>query len=167
MPDFGTQVGVGVHFCAVFSEPPPDHDRQGLPGGFAGYGAHVQSVADRFDGITLHRDVRTRGQLRSSARPLLFVKVLDIANWNVRPGSAQAVGVDFADVLQRIETGEAIAHLAADHDLAQAMGVQGSPTRMLNEGRQKLFGDVGYGILAALVTGLLAQARRIDASRCA
>ena len=96
-----------------------------------------------------------------------FEQALDIANWSVQRGIAQALGVDFADVLQRIETGEAIAHLAADYDLAQAMGVQGSPTYVLNEGRQKLFGDVGYGILAANVTELLAHARGIDASLCA
>jgi protein-disulfide isomerase len=75
--------------------------------------------------------------------------------------------VDFADVLQRIETGEAIARLSADYDLAQGMGVQGSPTYILNEGRQKLFGDVGYRILAANVTELLAHARGGEGSLCA
>jgi len=197
--DFGAEVEVEVHFCSVFPDTRTKITKAwGARGGFAGYGAHVQSVADRFDGITLHPDVWTRVQPRSSASPHLFVKALelleapglafadrpsvqaavalrraffeqalDIANWSVQRGIAQALGVDFADVLQRIETGEAIAHLAADYDLAQAMGVQGSPTYVLNEGRQKLFGDVGYGILAANVTELLAHARGIDASLCA
>jgi predicted DsbA family dithiol-disulfide isomerase len=197
--EFGAQVEVEVHFCSVFPDTQTKITKAwGARGGFAGYGAHVKSVADRFEGIALHPDVWTRVQPCSSASPHLFVKALelleepglvfgerpsvqaavalrrafferaeDIANWNVQRSIAEAIGVDFADVLQRIETGEAIARLSADYDLAQGMGVQGSPTYILNEGRQKLFGDVGYGILAANVTELLAHARGIEASLCA
>ncbi len=197
--EFGAQVEVEVHFCSVFPDTQTKITKAwATRGGFAGYGAHVKSVADRFDGIAVHPDVWARVQPRSSASPHLFVKAVelleaaglafadrpsvqaavalrqafferaeDIANWNVQRGIAEAIGVDFADVLQRIETGEAIARLSGDYDLAQAMGVQGSPTYILNEGRQKLFGDVGYRILAANVTELLAHARGVEGSLCA
>lgn len=153
--EFGAQIEVEVHFCSVFPDTRTKITKGwATRGGFAGYGGHVKSVADRFDGITLHPDVWTRVQPRSSASPHLFVKALelleepglafadrlsvraavalrqaffgraeDIANWNVQRRIADAIGVDFADVLQRIETGEAIALLAADYDLAQVMGV--------------------------------------------
>ena len=99
-------------------------------------------------------------------RRAFFEQAQDIATWNVQRRVAEAIGLDFAAVLQKIETGEAIARLAADYDQAQTLGVQGSPTYILNEGRQKLFGDVGYRILAANVTELLAHTRGEDASLC-
>lgn len=199
--DLGDQVEVAVHYCSVFPDTRTKitkawRDR----GGFAGYGDHVKSVADRFDGIALHPDVWRSVQPRSSASPHLFIKAVellephhpaptafeaglsvtaarelraafftkgqDIANWAVQRQIAEQIGLDFDEVLQKIETGEAIALLSADYELAQSLGVQGSPTYILNEGRQKLFGDVGYRILAANITELLAQPRDDEASLC-
>jgi len=100
----------------------------------------------------------------AALRTAFFTHAEDIANWHVQRGIAEAMGLDFAAILHRIETGEAIAALAADYELAQSMGVQGSPTYILNEGRQKLFGDIGYRILAANVTELLAHTRGEAAS---
>ena len=197
--DFGAQVEVSVHYCSVFPDTQTKITKNWRDrGGFAGYGDHVQGVAARFDGITLHPDVWRKVQPRSSASPHLFIKAVellepdaptpfearlsvraarelraafftrgqDIANWAVQRQVAGHIGLDFALVLQKIETGEAIASLASDYDLAQAMAVQGSPTYILNEGRQKLFGDVGYRILAANVTELLAHAQGQEASLC-
>ena len=64
------------------------------------------------------------------------------------------------------KTGEAIARLAADYDLAQTLAVQGSPTYIMNEGRQKLFGNVAYGILDANITELVSGASEAAASNC-
>ena len=65
--------------------------------------------------------------------------------------------MDFDEVLKGIESGQAIARLAADYDLGQSQNVQGSPTYILNEGRQRLFGNIGYSILAANVKELIAD----------
>ena len=59
----------------------------------------------------------------------------------------------------RLEDGTALAALAADHESAAALGVSGSPTFVLNEGRQKLYGNVGYRILEANVEELLRDDR--------
>jgi len=74
--------------------------------------------------------------------------------------------VEFDDVLKKIETGEAIAKLAADYELAQSLRVHGSPTYILSEGRQILFGNISYNILEANVAELLAEKRHKTGSDC-
>ena len=59
-----------------------------------------------------------------------------------------------------------IAALAADYDQAQSQAVRGSPTYILNEGRQILFGNISYGILDANVAELLSQQSAEHASVC-
>ena len=90
-------------------------------------------------------------------RAAFFAGAQDIANWDVQRGIAESLGLNFDEVLRKIETGEAIATLAADYELAQSLGVPGSPTYILNEGRQRLFGDISYRILAANINELLAR----------
>ncbi len=99
-------------------------------------------------------------------RAAFFYNAQDISNWNAQRKISKNIGLDFDAVLQKIETGEAIAKLAADYELAQTMGVQGSPTYILNEGRQKLFGNIGYGILGANIKELLLGERGESASLC-
>lgn len=99
-------------------------------------------------------------------RTAFFVEAQDIANWGVQATISEKIGLNFENVLKKIETGEAIARLAADYELAQSLGVKGSPTYFLNEGRQRLFGDIGYGILAANINELLGNQRGDNASLC-
>lgn len=102
----------------------------------------------------------------SQLRTAFFADAQDISNWNVQRKIAERIGLSFEAVLEKIETGEAIATLAADYELAQTMGIQGSPTYILDDGRQKFFGNIGYGILAANIDGLLANERQESASLC-
>ncbi len=106
--------------------------------------------------------VRAATELRQA----FFAEAQDIANWKVQRQIAETIGLDFANVLGKIETGEAIAKLAADYELAQSLAVQGSPTYILNEGRQRLFGDIGHRILAANVGELLGNQPGEAASLC-
>lgn len=99
-------------------------------------------------------------------RTAFFVDAQDIANWGAQRAISGKIGLNFDEVLNKIETGEAIAQLAADYELAQSLGVKGSPTYILNEGRQRLFGDISYGILAANINELLVNRRGDDGSLC-
>ena len=91
----------------------------------------------------------------TALRRAFFTEGRDIANWAEQRQVCREIGLAFEEVTARIETGEAIASLAADYELAHAQAVQGSPTYILNEGRQKLFGNIGFGILSANVGELL------------
>lgn len=54
-----------------------------------------------------------------------------------------------------LESGAAMAALCHDFELCREWSVGGSPTYVLNEGRQKLYGNVGYKIIAANVQEIL------------
>lgn len=90
----------------------------------------------------------------------------DIARWDVQCELAQALGVDIDAIERRIRDGTAFAGLAADYQDADTMRIEGSPSFVLNEGRQKLFGNVGFGIIEANIEELLQVPGGSQASWC-
>ena len=70
----GEHIDLDTRFCNVFSEA---RDRLALSwkdrGGLAGYGAHVQHVAERFEHITLSDKVWTEVAPRSSLGAHIFL----------------------------------------------------------------------------------------------
>lgn len=99
-------------------------------------------------------------------RSAFFDRAQDVSNWAIQREIAQRIGVDFARLADKIETGEAIAKLATDYDLAHSLRIEGSPTYVLNDGRQKLFGNVSYGVIEANVNELLTGPSGDTASLC-
>lgn len=63
-------------------------------------------------------------------------------------------------------SGVAFADLEADHRDQQLLMVQGSPTYILNNGRQKLYGNVGYGVIEANIKELIRSPAAGAASWC-
>ncbi len=102
----------------------------------------------------------------ATLRQAFFEQALDISSWDVQRDIAADIGVDFADVQATIESGEAIALLAGDYETAQKKGIEGSPTYLLNEGRQKLYGNVSTRVIEANVKELLLDETGDRASRC-
>jgi predicted DsbA family dithiol-disulfide isomerase len=68
---------------------------------------------------------------------------------------ADSLGIAKDAILAKIENGEAHAALCRDSELQKEYFVQGSPTFLLNEGRQKLYGNIGYRVIEANVMELL------------
>jgi predicted DsbA family dithiol-disulfide isomerase len=101
-------------------------------------------------------------ELRSN----FFEQCLDISKWPVLKTSLQAVGVSVDDVREVIDSGVAHADLEADRRDQEALMVQGSPTYILNEGRQKLYGNVGYSVIEANINELLRSPVAGAASWC-
>ncbi len=101
-----------------------------------------------------------------SLRQAFFEQARNIGQWAVQREIAAEIGVDFSDLQAAIESGEAIALLAGDYETAQKKGVEGSPTYLLNEGRQKLYGNVSTGVIEANVRELLLDKTGDRASRC-
>ena len=64
------------------------------------------------------------------------------------------------------DSGTAHADLEADHRDQRDLMIQGSPTFILNEGRQKLYGNVGYGVIEANINELLRSPTTGAASWC-
>jgi len=99
--------------------------------------------------------LRPSAKAAKALRQAFFAEAQDIANWSVQKQICKDIDISFDAALNKIETGEAIAKLAADYEQARNQGIQGSPTFVLNEGRQKLFGNIGYSILSANIKELI------------
>jgi predicted DsbA family dithiol-disulfide isomerase len=102
----------------------------------------------------------------AALRAAFFVETRDIADWDVHAEIAADLGLDYRMVEARIRSSEAVALLIADYDLAAKHGVLGSPAFVMNEGRQKLIGNVGYRLIEANVRELRRTASMGEASWC-
>ena len=78
---------------------------------------------------------------------------------------AEEAELNLTSLRQALADGSAMAGLSGDLRSAGEQGVKGSPTWVINEGRQILYGNVGYRILAANIEELLRQPRS-EASWC-
>lgn len=99
-------------------------------------------------------------------RCAFFRDCRDIARWDVQCELAKALGVDINAIGKSIHDGTAFARLAADYQDADKMRIEGSPSFVLNEGRQKLYGNVGFRVIEANIQELLRAPGGDRASWC-
>jgi len=69
-------------------------------------------------------------------------------------------------VEKRLHDGTAFARLATDYQDFDRMHIEGSPSFVLKEGRQKLYGNVGFRIIEANIQELLRAPAGDQASWC-
>ena len=105
-------------------------------------------------------------QMMWAFRCAFFRDNRDIAHWDVQCEIARALGVDIGAIEDSIHSGSAFARLAADYQDADKMRIEGSPSFVLNEGRQKLYGNIGFRLLEANIQELLRAPRSDEASWC-
>ena len=99
-------------------------------------------------------------------RCAFFRDCRDIARWDVQCELAEALGVDIDAIETSTHDGTAFARLARDYQDADKMRIEGSPSFVLNEGRQKLYGNVGFRIIEANIQELLRTPGGDQASWC-
>lgn len=105
-------------------------------------------------------------QLMWGFRCAFFRDCRDISRWDVQCDIAAGLGADIGRIEERIHDGTAFAGLAADYQDADKMRIEGSPSLVLNDGRQKLYGNVGFRVIEANVQGLIHAPGPEDASWC-
>ena len=165
-------------------------------GGYEGFNAHLRQVAEQFPEIPVNPELWLTVRPLSSTSPHLFLKAVsleeaagrrpagttehvtwalrqaffeearDIGRWAVQSAVGEEAGLDLAAITALIGDGSAHAALACDLQDADAMHVHGSPSFVLNEGRQTLYGNVGYRVLEANVQELLRAPSADHASWC-
>jgi predicted DsbA family dithiol-disulfide isomerase len=159
-------------------------------GGYDGFADHVRDSVAAYEDAPVHPDLWRTVRPTTSAtahlvlkaaaivvsdeamvdlarniRTAFFVNAVDIGELNQVLPIAEAAGLD-AQALQRvIESGEALAALMSDYTSAETRGIKGSPSWVMNDGRQILYGNVGYRILHANVEELLTHPEQ-EASWC-
>ncbi len=99
-------------------------------------------------------------------RDAFFREGKDIARCSVQDDVAERLELPLTLIHELIDSGQAHASLHADDQARQQYKVPGSPTLVLNEGRQLLYGNVGYRILDANVRELLHNPDQGEASWC-
>ena len=175
------QISVKHHFVDIFGDSQQKIAQSwGKHDGFEKFAEHVQHSARPFEESRVHPDlwrsvrpkssaqshlllraiglVATEEQLVSTAlriRRAFFCDALDISDMDLLLELAVQENVDRDDLLACLRDGRAMAALSSDLKTAADLQVRGSPTWILNNGRQVLFGNVGYRILNANIEELL------------
>jgi len=118
-------------------------------------------------------DPTTRGQqpdtfdrVMWAFRRAFFKECRDISRLDVQREIAAELGVNIGAVEKCIQSGGAFAALATDYQEAEKMRIEGSPSLVLNQGRQKLYGNIGFWLIEANVQGLMRTPASDDASWC-
>ncbi|MFZ1539712.1 MAG: DsbA family protein [Chromatiaceae bacterium] len=114
-------------------------------------GAISAAPQARFDGKSLFEEAVWRCRLA------FFRDLQDIADRNQQEAIASDIGLPLADIRRQIDGGAAYAALCTDFAAKEKYLVEGSPTFLLHEGRQKLYGNVGYRVIEANIQELLAD----------
>jgi predicted DsbA family dithiol-disulfide isomerase len=105
-------------------------------------------------------------QVMWSFRCAFFRDCRDISRWDIQCEIAEGLGADVNAIEECIHGGAAFARLAGDYQDADKMRIEGSPSFVLNEGRQKLYGNVGFHLMEANIQELLLAPRTDEASWC-
>ena len=158
--------------------------------GFDKFSAHVVKSVAPFENLEVNPNIWTKVRPRSSLQAHLFLKAValvtdealvepvalrirqaffseakDINEYSTLITCAEAENIDEQLLKSALRDGSAIAALSDDQRSANALGMRGSPTWVLNEGRQLLYGNVGYRILDANIEEL-ARHPTLEASWC-
>jgi predicted DsbA family dithiol-disulfide isomerase len=177
---WGDQVALDCHYLDLFADTKTRiGDGWRKKGGYEGFAEHIRRSAAPYE-LQIHEDVWTRvrpstsanahlilkaAQLNKSAdaaqdlasriRKAFFSQAADIGQLEVLYDLAQEAGLDPAELRGSIRSGLAIAELLADTKEAHRAAIAGSPTWILNDGRQTLYGNIGYRVLRANIEELL------------
>ncbi len=193
---FGDAVAIRYRFVPVFGSTEHKIGAGwATRGGFPAYAKHVRSVAERFPHVQVHPDAWERVRPASSCAPHLFLKAVqliegassagglferaawavrlaffrdarDVATTAVQLEIAEAVGVPRSALEPLLADGRAMAAMFEDVEAQTAQKIEGSPTLVFNEGRQKLYGNVGYRVIEANIEELLRAPNPQAASWC-
>ena len=89
-----------------------------------------------------------------------FRDLENIADKAVLHRHLEQLNIPVEAVEREIANGNAFAEMALDIEEHKERMIEGSPTFLMNEGRQRLYGNVGYRAIAANVQELLE--RKLD-----
>ncbi len=175
------RINIRYHYMDVFGDVADKMEKQWQSrGGFCGFAEHVRHSAENFEHAEINPKLWVEVRPRSSApchlmtkaveaacgwqcaqqyalnlRKAFFCEAQDIGDWNVLKTLVQQQALDLPLIETELNNGTAMAALMNDYQNAKTEGLKGSPSYVLDNGRQILFGNVGYRILAANIEELL------------
>lgn len=123
-------------------------------------------LAERKHCVPSDMSQRPSDQAAWQLRLAFFRDGRDVACADVQDDVAATLPLPIASIREEIASGRAYAALSADLEASERLQVRGSPTFVLNDGRQKLYGNVGYRVIEANVQELLRAPPQDQASWC-
>ena len=178
---FGDQIELRYHYVDIFGSVEDKMSTQWADrGGMEGFAKHVHSAAADFEEAPVNSKVWYDVQPSTSAnahlvlkavelshgkeksvscalqiRQAFFIEGVDISNIQVLKGLLGKSGISASNIDNQINNGTALAALMSDYQQAKQNGIKGSPSYVMDGGRQTLYGNVGYRVLHANIEELL------------
>ena len=179
--NLANSIELQCYYVDVFGDVPTKINTQWQSkGGFIGFAEHIQQSVSAFEYAHVNPKVWTQVRPTTSAnahlmlkaieitydkkksidmaltfRSAFFVDGLDISNLDVLYDLANANGLDLNAIDTSIRDGSAMASLMGDYQKSKQQNINGSPSFVLDGGRQILYGDVGFRVILANVEELL------------
>jgi len=163
----GGFAGYGAHVCKVaapcdYVELHPDIWSRNAPATSLPAHLYLNAVESLAANGGVGADAQANYQGRTEAQELawrirlaFFRDLRDVSDLGVLQDIAEHQGLPVDAIERELRSGAAFARLSLDIDDKERLKIEGSPTFILNEGRQKLYGNIGYDIIAANVRALL------------
>ena len=105
--------------------------------------------------LTIYNQRSLFEELIWKIRLAFFRDLKDISQMNVLMDIADSLNISTSKIQSTLNDGSALAELFRDIELRDEHKIEGSPTYILNQGRQKLYGNVGYRIIEANLLEIL------------
>ncbi len=191
LEEWGDQIILKHHYINLFGDTDLRMKKQwGDRGEHEGFARHVLNSAAPYDNAPVNSEIWKEVRPATSANAHLILKAVeieysekqsaslaelfqrrffkdnyDIGNQEILLELASGFSLDPDKIKSSIESGKATAALMQDYQKAVELGIKGSPSWIMNNGRQVLFGNVGYRVLCANVREILKHPEH-EASWC-
>lgn len=188
---FGEQLELKIRYVNVFGNTDFQiGEKWASRGGFDGFGQHVIEAAAPFSNapvfdniwqtvrplsstpahtvlkaVEISHTAKAAEDFAFKLREQFFTGLVDIGQMGVLLDLADEQGLDIDLINASLSSGAAIADVMGDYQKAQSQSIKGSPSWVLDGGRQILYGNVGYRVLRANAQELLSQSPE-EASWC-
>ena len=179
--DFEDKIEIHCQYVDIFGDTATRiQEKWADKGLYEGFGEHVVSSAAPYESAIVNSDVWSKTRPATSAnahlvlkaieqnysellvsefatelREAFFIKAKDIGSLEIIYEIAGSKGIDVKPIKNSISDGSALAALMHDYQIAKEYQIKGSPCFVMNEGRQILFGNVGYRVLRTNIEELL------------
>lgn len=177
----GEKISLKYHYVDIFGDTANKMTTQWAErDGFSGFAKHVQHAAGQFEDAPTNTDIWSKVRPTTSANAHLYLKAVqlihgekpsidmalsvrkaffinaeDISDMAVLHALVKAQALDDEKIQRAIDSGQAMASLMSDYQLAKSQNIKGSPSYVMDHGRQTLYGNVGYRVLHANIEELL------------
>jgi len=177
----GHQIELRHHYVDIFGDVPTKMDAQWKERGhYDGFARHVQKSAAAFDNAPVNSKVWMEVRPATSANAHLILKAVEIAYDNQKSINValalrkaffvdaqdigyldvlynliKALGLDPVIIKNSVRDGTAMAALMGDYQKSKQQNIKGSPSYVIDGGRQTLYGNVGYRVIHANIEEVL------------